>query len=170
MWDRDIRTRQSNSNAAYEGFWRDENVTPAASITLTLLTPCEFKPIHLCCSSQSAPRCHVDIFLGIVFRLHDHGPIKNEPKDRFCIVFKFVPPLVVRFIINRFRINTFSLGDWEFPHTVWVGLSIRTRTVGSLRNNGDSASRTWHRSSPFNSSSNKKRCSLVKMRVRAAYR
>ena len=27
-------------------------LTPAASITLTLLTPCEFHPIHLCCSSE----------------------------------------------------------------------------------------------------------------------
>src|ERR1700744_6670456 len=30
-------------------------LTPAASITLTLLTPCEFKPIHLCCSSGYGP-------------------------------------------------------------------------------------------------------------------
>ena len=28
-------------------------LTPAASITLTLLTPCEFQPIHICCSSPT---------------------------------------------------------------------------------------------------------------------
>ena len=40
MWDRDKETRQSNSNAAYEGFWRDENVTLWTTETIEPLNPC----------------------------------------------------------------------------------------------------------------------------------
>ena len=49
-------------------------LTPAASTTLTLLTPCEFHPIHLCCSSEEK-------VVQVQVKVKEQGEVSDKWKE-----------------------------------------------------------------------------------------
>jgi hypothetical protein len=99
--------------------------------------------------------------------LHDHSPVKKEPKDRFHIVVELVPPPVVLWLILQFVwINEYFDFLRKVVHSLRVGIGIAFRTFWYRRNIFRIIE--WHWSPPLNSSCDEDRCPLVKTGLSAA--